>query len=282
MSQLLRRARAGLVLVALLSAPSSGQAATPAPTPGVTSLGEAKPRTLLWVGNSFFYYNNGIHHVVQGLARAADAEHAKQYRATSITISGSGLSWHDVESYFRPGAVASYSFVGDNEVVFNTFDRPFDLVIMQDCSQCPVHPKLVDTFHASVRKDAEIVRKHGAIPVLFMTWAYADRPEMVGQLAEQYTLAGNASDALVIPAGLAFAKALQKDPKLALYAPDKRHPSPEGTYLAACTAFAAIWGRSPVGSPFRWTVDEKVARLLQEVAWETVQEYLGKRAAPAR
>jgi diadenosine tetraphosphatase ApaH/serine/threonine PP2A family protein phosphatase len=266
-----------LLAAALALAPSLRPAAAESP-PKVTSLAGPSPKTVLWIGNSFFYYNNGIHHAVLGLAKAGDVEHAKQYRATSITISGSGLSWHDVESYFRPGAVASYSFVGDNEVVFNTLERPFDLVIMQDCSQCPVHPKLKDAFHEAVRKDARIVREHGATPVLFMTWAYADRPEMTGQLAEQYTVAGNANDALVVPAGLAFARALKKDPKLVLYAADKRHPSPEGTYLAACTTYAAVWGRSPVGNPFTGALDGQVARSLQEVAWEAVREFHGKAA----
>lgn len=52
--------------------------------------------------------------------------------------------------------------------------------------------------------------------------AYKDKPEMTAALAEQYTIAGNSSDALVIPAGLAFAKAIAKRPDLELYQPDKR------------------------------------------------------------
>ena len=70
---------------------------------------------------------------------------------------------------------------------------------------------------------------------------------MTAQLAEQYTIAGNANDALVIPAGLAFAKAIARRPELELYQPDKRHPTLAGTYLAACTTYAAIRKRSPVG-----------------------------------
>jgi hypothetical protein len=37
---------------------------------------------------------------------------------------------------------------------------------------------------------------------------------MTAQLAEQYTIAGNDNDALVIPAGLAFANAINKRPDL--------------------------------------------------------------------
>jgi hypothetical protein len=49
-----------------------------------------------------------------------------------------------------------------------------------------------------------------------------------------------------------------------------------GTYLAACTTFAALTGRSPVGNPYLAGIDEPTARLLQTVAWETVQDYYGK------
>jgi hypothetical protein len=138
--------------------------------------------------------------------------------------SRAGLNWHDVEAYFKPGGVGSYSFTEDNKVVFNKFDKPFEVVIMNDCSQCPIHPQLKDLFREYTQKHSQTVVKHGAKPALFMTWAYADRPEMTSQLAEQYTIAGNNNDALVIPAGLAFAKALSNNREIALYDRDKRHP----------------------------------------------------------
>jgi hypothetical protein len=109
-----------------------------------------------------------------------------------------------------------------------------------------------------------------------MSWAYADKPEMTAQLAEAYTTAGNENKALVIPAGLAFAKSIGKQPELNLYAPDKRHPSLAGTYLASCVVFAALTGRSPVGNSYLAGIDAQTASFLQNVAWETVQEYYGK------
>ena len=99
---------------------------------------------------------------------------------------------------------------------------------------------------------------------------------MTEQLAEAYTTAGNANNALVIPAGLAFARARAKQPELNLYAPDKRHPSPAGTYLAASTVFAVLTGKSPVGNSYHASIDEKTASFLQEIAWETVQDYYKK------
>jgi hypothetical protein len=254
-----------------------GQIAALAQTrPVVTSLGPDFPKTEIFIGNSFFYYNNGMPGHVSLLEKAADPDHKQAYRATMVTIGGSGFDWHDVASYFRPNAIGNYSFDDHNNVVFDKREKLFDVAVMMDCSQCPIHPRLKSIFTEYTKKDSDIVRAHGARPVFFMSWAYADRPEMTAQLAEAYTVAGNENHALVIPAGLAFARALARQPELNLYAPDKRHPSLAGTYLAACTTFAALTGRSPVGNSYLAGIDEPTARFLQTVAWETVQDYYGK------
>jgi hypothetical protein len=269
--------RAFVLTLAVMGCVGLGMTAGEARTkPRVTSLGPDYPKTEIFIGNSFFYYNNSMHSHVLAMERAADPDHKKQYRATSVTIGGSGFEWHDVESYFRPNAIGNYSFDDNNNVIFNKLDKLFDAAIMMDCSQCPIHPKLKSVFTEYARKDADIVRAHGAKPIFFMSWAYADKPEMTAELAEAYTVAGNANNALVIPAGLAFARAHKRQPGLNLYQPDKRHPTLPGTYLAAFTTFAALTGRSPVGNPYHSDLDAPTAKFLQETAWETVQEYYGK------
>ena len=244
--------------------------------PKVTNLGGTSPGNILFVGNSFFYFNNSMHRYLTGIARAADAGNKGLYRSVSVTISGSGLDWHDVEAYLKPGLLGRYSFTEENKVVFNPPGGGFDLVIMSDCSQCPIHPQLKSVFHEYVKKHSQTIVKSGAKPVLMMTWAYADAPEMTAQLAEQYTLAGNACDVLVAPAGLAFAKAIAKNPAINLYFTDKRHPSMAGSYLAAATIYATLSGKSPVGVSYTGELDAKTAAFLQEVATETVKEYFGK------
>jgi len=269
----------GLIAWALTGWMAIGTAAAWAQTkPAVTSLGPDFPRSEIFIGNSFFYYNNGLPGHLDRLEKAADPDHKQDYRATMVTIGGSGLDWHDVESYFRPNAIGSYSFDDHNNIVFTKREKLFDAAVMMDCSQCPIHPTLKTAFGEFAQKDSAIVRAHGAIPVFFMSWAYADKPEMTAPLAEAYTIAGNANHALVIPAGLAFARAIERQPELNLYAADKRHPSLAGTYLAACTSFAALTGRSPIGNPYLADLDAATARFLQEVAFETVQDYYQPRA----
>jgi hypothetical protein len=247
----------------------------------VLSAQTAAPESILWVGNSFFYYNNSMHgHFGQLVASSntpqTPPEQKTQVRSSSVTISGSGLDWHDMDSLLRPDGIGRYSFVGDNEIRFNKPGRQFDTAIMMDCSQCPIHPQLQSVFHATAKKHADTLKKAGVRPVLFMSWAYKDKPEMTQALAEQYTVAGKANDALVIPAGLAFAAAIAKDPKLELYVADKRHPTLAGTYLGAATSYAALYRKSPVGLGYTAGLPLETVRLLQTAAWEAVVGYMGK------
>ncbi len=262
-----RRTAAATLLAALLFGGTALHAQT---KPKRVDLGEA-PSSIMWVGNSFFYYNNSLHNHFGKLVASGSGN--RPVRSTSVTISGSGLDWHDMDSLLRPDGVGRYSFVGDNEIRFNKPGRQFDTVVMMDCSQCPVHPQLQQGFHDAVKHASQSLAKAGIRPVLFMSWAYKDKPEMTAQLAEQYTLAANANDALVIPAGLAFARAISKRPEIELYQADKRHPSVAGTYLAACTAYAALFGKTPVGLGYTAGLSADVASLLQTSAWEAVQEY---------
>jgi hypothetical protein len=235
-----------------------------------TDIGE-EVRSILYVGNSFLSFNNGIGWHVSRLHALANP--ARRLRATSVAITGGGLDWHDVESYFRPKALGSYSFDEANNVVFNDLERLFDVVLMMDCSQCPIHPQLRATFRASAKRHSETARKHGAKPAFLMTWAYQDRPSMTAELAEAYTSVGNDNGALVIPVGLALAAAVERRPELPLHMDDKRHPTLAGTYLAACTVYAALFRRSPIGLAHVSDLDITTAHFLQSVALETVEAY---------
>jgi len=261
---------ARLIFTFLLAAATAACAQAPL-RPKLTDAGITDPASAIWIGNSFFYYNNSMHgHVGQFITAGMPGF---RHRASSVTISGSGFDWHDVDSYFRPNAVGSYSFAAGNTVVFNKLDRLFDVAIVMDCSQCPIHPQLAPVFVKYAKINADAFRRHGAKPVYFMSWAYQDKPEMTAQLAEAYTREANANDAFVIPAGLAFARSIAQRPEINLYVADLRHPSLAGTYLAAATSYAALFKRSPVGSSYTAGLDPAVARHLQTVAWETVQDY---------
>ena len=81
---------------------------------------------------------------------------------------------------------------------------------------------------------------------------------------------------MVAPVGRAWERAL-RDPAMTLHDPDGSHPSPAGTYLAACVLYATLTGESPVGldDGGLGLAPASIARL-QQVAWDTVQEYYGR------
>jgi hypothetical protein len=199
-----------------------------------------------------------------------------------VTIGGSGFDWHDLEVYLRPNAIGYYAIDKDNNIVFNKRSKFYDAVIMMDCSQCPIHPQLSAVFEEYARKNAKIARRHDVEPILFMSWAYKDKPEMTERLAEAYTRAGNANKMLVIPAGLSFARVVKERPDLELYQPDKRHPSLIGTYLAAATVYATLTGLSPETNAFSADIDPELAKALRAAAWSATRDYFGNESSTAR
>lgn len=256
---------------ALLMLACSNTPVAPVAPPAVKPFAGSTPASLLWVGNSFFYFNNSMHGHLGGLLNASGVRGIRQ---TSVTISGAGLDWHDVGSHFKPGTgMMRYSFTPTNDVAFNKFDRAYDMVLMMDCSVCPFHPQLKQAFQDTAKAHAATVRKAGAEPVLFMSWANQDKPEMTEQLSSAYTQAGRTNQMRVVPAGLAFAASTAKRPDINLWAPDKRHPSLAGTYLGAAVVMGSLFKQSPVGNSYTAGLPADVAQHLQAVAWETVQSY---------
>ena len=72
------------------------------------------PKSVLLVGNSFMYYNNGVHKPLLGMIKA-EASLGKGHRLRSITINGSSLEWHDVESYVTNPNIGSFSITSKNK-----------------------------------------------------------------------------------------------------------------------------------------------------------------------
>lgn len=235
----------------------------------------SRPKALLYVGNSFFFFNNGTHRLVRRMLQKAPEQ--PKFRSNMVAINGASLSWHDVESYFRANAISSYSFDADNNVVFrDPKEKLWDTVLLHDSSQGPIHPLLSNEFEKYACMDAEICRAHGAEPVFIISWAYSDKPEMTVELADAITKVANDNNALAIPTGLAFALARKHRPNLKLYIEDKRHPTIAGTYLSACTIIASLFGIDVRNIPFNAELECEIAGFLREVANETTNRFFSR------
>ena len=61
-----------------------------------------------------------------------------------------------------------------------------------------------------------------------------------------------------------------------LYAPDESHPSPYGSYLAACTFYASLYKESPINGDFPVQIEGAIAENIQKSAAEYVLTYYPK------
>lgn len=227
------------------------------------------PHRVLFVGNSFSYYNDGLHKHYGNLLRAAELRVRNKSRLRLLTYSGSGLWEH------ATGLASALN------------NEPWQAVVMHDYSNGPIAEP--ERFKSSTTELAKIIREKGAKPVLLMTWAYAGEKRMTSYLDAAYTEQGNELKALVIPAGLAFARAGRETsinlftPDLLRYKKDKavykktiKHPSLAGTYLMACVVFAAFTGQSPEGLLYDAGLATETANQLQRIAWQTTVEYYSR------
>lgn len=239
-------------------------------SPAITGPAVDNPGQILYVGNSYFYYNNSIHNYVRRMAVAAYPDMESQLNSKSATISGAYLSQHDVKAYLYPG------FLG--------LPDPFDIVLLGGHSTASSTPEKQEGFRAAVTAHDSVIRATGAQTALYMTPAYNENhrnydPDMLDSVDELYTRIGNEIGALVIPAGLAFAKAYEQRPDIELHVDyDGSHPTPLGTYLAAATIFATLYDTPVTGNPYTYygLIDEDDAAFLQAVAEETVEEYFSR------
>src|SRR5262249_23463003 len=106
-----------------------------------------------------------------------------------------------------------------------------------------------EIFRPYARLWANEIRKHHATPVFYLTWARRNTPEDQSKLNYAYMRTAKATHSLVAPVGLAWAQVRQTDPAIDLYYEDGSHPSPAGSYLAACAIYAAIFNSNPANLP---------------------------------
>ena len=268
-----RALRVPLLAAAVLAfalTPLGGPVRADAPAPAVKALNTAKPERVLFVGNSYLYYNDSLHNHVRRMVAASGLSDLKTLKYKSATISGAMLFDHNIDGYLEPGKLR--------------VKAPFQLVVLQGFSAAATKKDHPPKFAATVADFAKKIQAAGGETALYMTHAYVKPhkkydPDMIRAIEKLYVETGNAVGALVIPVGLAFEEAYKRRPDLKLHQSyDSSHPSLDGTYLAACVVFASVYGQSPVGNGYDYfgKVDKDTAAFLQQVAQDTVKKFYGR------
>lgn len=229
------------------------------------------PKKLLFVGNSFSFYNNGIHNHLGSLIRANGEWERGKNRHKLLTYSGG----HIFEQII--------SIAG----IFKVDTSGFDAVILQGHSTESIAPKKKKNFEKALARSVELIRQQKLEPILFMTWGYAGDNKMAMDVANAYIQQGKQLGVRVAPVGLAFQKANKTLPHINLYVPDVlgkdgteityrkdvKHPSVAGTYLAACVFYSLLFDKSPEGNLFTSNLSKQDALSLQKLSWEVVQAF---------
>ena len=227
---------------------------------------------VMFVENSFFYHNNSLHNHIRKIISGDSL--VEPINTRSVTINGSSLSLHSGDEYLDNKNIGSFRIDSKNDNKYiESSDTSIDAVIFMDCSLCPIHPKTKDNFHKYVAKHSATIRARGAEPMLFMSWPYKNKEDMVFELREEFIKAANANDILLVPAGEAFHNLNLTHPEIDLYTPDMRHPSAEGTYLAAAVVFGTLFKKKTEGNKNIMNLDPQVALKIQKIADKTVNDF---------
>lgn len=228
--------------------PDSGR---PPVTPSVTL-------DVLFIGNSLTYFND-LPGTLAGIARAGgDIIRVEMVAGPKLSLMDQLLPGGAAEAAIRRGG--------------------WEFVVLQQGASTDSASR--DTLILATEKFDKIVRSVGARPALYMVWPPATEPGAFDAARESYQSAAAAVDGVFLPVGVAWHRAQQLDPTLALYAPDGVHPSPLGTYLAAITIYEKLTGHDARGLPPRAVVNgasldnpEQTIRLLQQAAHQADAEY---------
>lgn len=236
------------------------------PPLGTTELDKSKPYKILFVGNSYTYYNNMPVRYFGELMEAA----GYKVRVVSLTKG----AWTLLKSSDSQDELGS-------KVDSMIRNQDFDFVILQEQSMTPaLNP---EAFYTGVRRLDKKIRESGATPVLYATWGrkkgsgdltdYGLTDEtMTWKLAAAYETMGETLDIPVAHVGLAFWDIVLNQKGLALHDPDMSHPSAEGSYLAALTLFARITGIDPTTVDYEGGVNPNIEPILKEAARKAVFE----------
>lgn len=157
-------------------------------------------------------------------------------------------------------------------------------MILQGHSTAALSEEAASHFRAAAIRAAHRAKREQAQVALYLTPAHASghplyAPDNIERIRGLYTALAEELGARLIPVGLAFDEALRQRPDLPLHVPgDYSHPTLAGTYLAAATVYASLYGRSPEGLRYDadGALDADTAGFLRRVAGSVALQLSGR------
>lgn len=187
---------------------------------------------VLFIGNSYTFYNDGVDFHLQKMLRADSSSDSINYVIDKIAVGSYTLEAH----------------YADLLTITKIKSQKWNTVVLQEQSTRPINNP--DLFSEYARKlDSEII-KVNARTVLFMTWPNKDTPADMDSLAASYQRVGMQLNASVAPVGKVREYIQKTYPQIELYISDNKHPTLSGTYTAACVFYYSIFNKKPVGNTY--------------------------------
>ena len=191
---------------------------------------------ILFIGNSFtFYWNLPL--VVEAMAN----ERNYNFDITQSTASGSSLKDH----WFENDELKSKTLI--------TTGR-YDRVVLQDYSLNPLQNLVESQIYFT--DFIELVKTNNGKAYIFATWMYKgisnNNYDVVDPIQDALQPVADKTGAVMVPIDQAFRTLQKRHPNIPIFMSDNKHPSPVGTYLAACVYFRIFTGESPLGLSRRY------------------------------
>lgn len=227
---------------------------------------EEKEQSILFIGNSLTYYrakgkNNYFLTYFEKMANSMDHKISISY----VTKSGQKLScWADEKN--KDGKRA-YKAIRSKE---------WDYVVLQENTDYAVANN--NSFQKAAKKlSKEIYKNCPDTTIIYnCTWAYQKGKRLKGKyyscskmqklLNQHYRQAAKATGGKISWAGNSFYNCRKLKKGIKLYVSDNNHPSRYGSYLSACSMYAAIFRESPAKSGYYLVGGKGQARFLQLIA----------------
>ena len=226
---------------------------------------KAKDLHVLFIGNSQIYYND-LPRMVEMLAESAPADRPR-IRADRFVAGGASL-----ERLWNAGD-------GKGTARAKILEKKWDYVILQE-----IYNARPDSFNKYAPLFHERIQANGSRTLLFYTAGISTQyPKGFQELHDMHAALGKKMQVPIAAAGKAWLSYWGEMPtaeeRLLLYDPDKAHPGKKGSYLYACTLYAALTGHTPVGLTNLLpkqppdTITAAEARKFQVAAWRTHNEH---------
>lgn len=248
----------------------------------VTDTQVVQPLHVLFIGNSFTYFNN-MPKLVEVISESLSGP---QIKTEMVAVGGARL-----EDLWKQGsALAAIR------------KQHWDYVVMNEQSALGGgivngEKRIADPanfFNYAEMFNTEI-RKSGAKTVIIMTWKDKNDPDRIqNELNNAFLEFRSTHGVILAPVSAAWALTMKTDSEINPYFDDNHHPSKDGSYLEACTIYATLTGNSPVGAPARVegtpienadgallaaktktlvNVSPRIAAKLQQIAWKAEQDF---------